>query len=95
MEVIMWSIAVTVSLGIIIGLFLKWTDRMKELNGKFQLVFLSLLLFLMGVSIGSNPQIVENLSLIGLKSLMFSIMTVAFSVLFIYIATLFIRRDAK
>lgn len=89
----MWSIAVTVSLGIVIGLSIRWTGKMTFYNGKFQVVGLSALLFLMGVSIGSNPDVVSNLRLIGLKSLSFSVLTVLFSVLFIYIATGWKRRD--
>jgi uncharacterized transporter YbjL len=91
----MWSIAVTVSLGIIIGLFLKWTKNMTLINSKFQVIGLSVLLFLMGVSIGSNPEIVRNLSLIGLKSMTFSILTVFFSVLMIYLASQLLRRKTS
>ncbi len=91
----MWSITVTVSLGIVIGLFLKWTKKMTFFNSKFQVVGLSVLLFLMGVSIGSNPEIVRNLSLIGLKSMTFSILTIFFSVLMIYLASqLFSRKTS-
>ncbi len=90
----MWSIAVTVTLGIIIGLFIKWTEKHRKINSNFQLLGLSTLLFLMGISIGSNPDIVKNLSLIGLKSITFSILTIIFSVLTIFAATKLIRRKA-
>ncbi|MBN2260439.1 MAG: LysO family transporter [Clostridiales bacterium] len=89
----MWSIAVTVTVGIIIGIFAKWNDKFKKINSNFQIIGLSVLLFFMGVSIGSNPEIVHNLSFIGIKSLAFSVFTVFFSVISIYILTHLLRRN--
>ncbi len=89
----MWSIAVTVTLGIVFGIYIKWTDSLKKINSKFQVLGLTVLLFFMGVSIGSNPEIISNLSLIGLKAITFSLLTVIFSVLTIFTVTHMLRRN--
>ncbi|MEA3424105.1 MAG: LysO family transporter [Bacillota bacterium] len=88
----MWSIAVTVTLGIIVGVLIKWTDDLKKINSKFQILGLTILLFFMGVSIGSNPEIINDLSLIGLKAITFSLLTIMFSALTIFAVTYMLRR---
>ena len=91
----MWSIAVTVTLGIVLGIFIKWTDSLKKINSKFQILGLTILLFFMGVSIGSNPEIINDLSLIGLKAVTFSLSTVLFSVMTIFTITHILRRNSS
>lgn len=91
----MWVIFVAVTLGGILGISIKWNGSMKKTVSNLQLLGLSLLLFFMGVSVGSNPDIVDNLSLIGLKSFMYGLMSAVFSVLAIFIATKTFRRKTS
>jgi len=72
-------------IGLLIGLLFKIKEPLLEMNGKFQLVILFLLLFSMGVSLGINPDIVTNLSNIGFISIIFSILIVGFSIVFVFI----------
>ena len=72
-------------IGLLIGLLFKIKKPLLEMNGKFQLLVLFLLLFSMGVSLGINPDIVTNLSNIGLVSVIFSILIVGFSIIFAFV----------
>lgn len=91
----MWMIALTVSIGILAGWFIKWTRPMRIANGKFQTVGLAVLLFLMGISIGSRPDLLNQLQWIGMKALLFSILTCALSVGIIYLGTRMMRRQTR
>jgi uncharacterized membrane protein YbjE (DUF340 family) len=91
----MWVIFIAVTLGGVLGFFLKWRESLKKAVSNLQLLGLTLLLFFMGVSVGSNPDIVDNLSLIGLKSFMYGLLSVIFSVLAIFIATKIFRRKTS
>lgn len=72
-------------IGLLIGLIFKIKKPLLEINGKFQLLVLFLLLFSMGVSLGINPDIVTNLSNIGFVSVVFSVLIVGFSIIFVFI----------
>jgi uncharacterized membrane protein YbjE (DUF340 family) len=78
-------------IGLLIGLILKIKKPLLEMNGKFQLLVLFLLLFSMGVSLGINPDIVTNLSNIGFVSIIFSVLIVGFSIIFVFICGKILR----
>ena len=79
------ELIISLIIGLLIGLVFKIKKPILEINGKFQLLVLFLLLFSMGVSLGINPDIVTNLSTIGFVSIVFSVLIVGFSILFVYI----------
>ena len=83
-----------------IGFFLGYKGLIKEkgikLNSKLQTVWLMLLIFCMGVSIGRNGDIVKNLPLLGGKAILFAVMTALCSTIVIYfISTFFFRKGEK
>ena len=83
-----------------IGFFLGYKGLIKEkgikLNSKLQTVWLMLLIFCMGVSIGRNGDIVKNLPLLGGKAILFAIMTALCSTIVVYfISTFFFRKGEK
>ena len=83
-----------------IGFFLGYKGFIKEkgikLNSKLQTVWLMLLIFCMGVSIGRNGEIVKNLPLLGGKAVLFAIMTALCSTIVVYfISTFFFRKGEK
>ena len=71
----MWDIFLAVGLGFFIGYkgFIK--EKGIRLNSKLQTVWLMLLIFCMGVSIGRNGDIVKNLPLLGGKAILFAIIS--------------------
>ena len=83
-----------------IGFFLGYKGFIKEkgikLNSKLQTVWLMLLIFCMGVSIGRNGDIVKNLPLLGGKAILFAILTALCSTIVVYfISTLFFGKGEK
>ncbi len=66
--------------GIITGLALKRQIKPKPVSSLLNLT-IYLLLFLMGVSIGTNPRIINNLGDLSLKALLIAIAAIAGSVL--------------
>jgi uncharacterized membrane protein YbjE (DUF340 family) len=83
-----------------IGFFIGYKGWLKErglrYNSKLQTVWLLLLIFCMGVSIGRNGEIIRNLPLLGGKALLFAIMGVVGSTAAVYIfSTLFLEKEGK
>jgi len=91
----MWSILVVLVAGIIIGASVKLSDKMKAYNSKFQFIGVVFLLFTMGVSLGLNKSILNNLKNIGIKSLVFAVLTSTFSIIMVYFTTKFILKGDK
>ena len=92
----MWDIFLAVGLGFLIGYkgFIK--EKGIKLNSKLQTVWLMLLIFCMGVSIGRNGDIVKNLPLLGGKAVLFAIMTALCSSIAVYIfSRLFLEKEGE
>jgi len=79
------SLVISLVLGMGIGFFLKLNKNILKINSKIQLLILIGLLFSMGMSLGINPDIIKNLKTIGITSLIFSSLTVFFSILFVFL----------
>ena len=83
-----------------IGFFLGYKGFIKEKgikwNSKLQTVWLMLLIFCMGVSIGRNGEIVKNLPLLGGKAVLFAIMTALCSTIVVYFfSAFFLGKEEK
>lgn len=65
----------------ILGFLMKAKQRMVSINEKLITYAIYMLLFMMGLSIGSNNQLVESLSSLGVLALVLSVGAVAGSVL--------------
>lgn len=92
----MWDIFLVVGVGFFIGYkgFIK--EKGIKLNSKLQTVWLMLLIFCMGVSIGRNGDIVKNLPLLGGKAILFALMTALCSTIVVYILShLFLEKEGK
>ena len=90
----MWDIFLAVGLGFLIGYkgFIK--EKGIRLNSKLQTVWLMLLIFCMGVSIGRNGEIVKNLPILGGKAVLFAVMAALCSTLVVYIfSRLFLEKE--
>ena len=76
-----------------------WLSRLDSGEGnplEQQIVWLLLLIFCMGVSIGRNGEVVRSLPLLGGKALLFAVMTAIGSIAVVYIlSTLFLEKEGK
>ena len=66
--------------GIVIGYLVKHNEKLVKTNDHLTNIAIYLLLFLLGINVGSNDQIIRNFEVIGLNSLLVSIFAVAGSI---------------
>ena len=67
-----------------------------KINAKLQTVWLMLLIFCMGVSIGRNGDIIQALPSLGGKALLYAVLAVIGSIVAVYLLTkVFLRKGAK
>ena len=92
----MWDIFLVVGIGFFIGYKCLIKEKGIHLNSKLQTVWLMLLIFCMGVSIGRNGDIVKNLPLLGGKAVLFAVITALCSTIVVYIlSTLFLEKEGR
>lgn len=91
----MWRILVALFLGALVGTFVPFNDLWKKRIGTLQFYGVLLLLFFMGVAIGINPDVINNLQRIGVLSIAFAIATTFFSVMITYFLTRAYLRKQK
>ncbi len=71
--------------GIALGRSGKVSKRLMERLDKFQLLCLLFLLFVMGINVGTNQEIMDSFLYIGKESALFALFTIGFSVLFVFL----------
>lgn len=77
------DILLIMCIGVLLGA--KWfPQKLYKANANLQLVCTSLLIFSMGVSLGARPAFFEELSSLGLRSLVFCLLPIAGSVALVY-----------
>ena len=92
----MWDIFLVVGIGFFIGYKGLIKEKGIKLNSKLQTVWLMLLIFCMGVSIGRNGDIVKNLPILGGKAVLFAVMTALCSIIVVYIfSRLFLDKEGE
>jgi len=92
----MWDIFLAVGIGFFIGYKGLIKEKGIHLNSKLQTVWLMLLIFCMGVSIGRNGEIVKNLPVLGGKAVLFAVMTALCSIIVVYIfSRLFLDKEGE
>lgn len=78
------KLIISLLLGCLIGYLFNLSKKTLKINSSLQLVIIFILLFSMGLSIGINPKILNNLDTIGLSSLIFALLTTVFSIVFVF-----------
>ena len=92
----MRHIFLAVGIGFFIGYKGFLSEKGVKINGRLQTVWLMLLIFCMGVSIGRNGDVVKNLPLLGGKALLFAALTALCSTIVVYIlSTLFLKKEGR
>ena len=91
----MARIIISLAIGFIIGYKKFISDKLIVLNSRMQTVWLVILIFSMGTSIGANKEILEKLPALGGKALLFAAACCIGSVLMVYLFSFFIEKDKK
>lgn len=87
--------ALTLIIPLIAGIFLGYFSREKtrvKLD-KVTLTAIVVLIFALGFSIGSNSELLNSMPTIGSTALVMSVLTIAFSVLFVKLARRRVRME--
>lgn len=88
------DVIIIMCIGVLIGnRFLKPACR--PLNEKLQVVCTVLLIFSMGVMLGSRENFLQELASIGIESVIFCIFPILGSVICVYLLTRFLMEDRK
>ncbi len=88
----MWTIILFMALGVLVGATIPMNDHQVALLGKLQSAGVILLLFVMGLSMGLDRNLLSQLSTLGYKALVYAGLTTFFSITAVY---LFTRRLGK
>ncbi|WP_312060964.1 LysO family transporter [Anaerotignum sp.] len=92
----MWKIFLVLAIGFAIGFLGLLKEKHIKLNCRLQTLWLMLLIFCMGVSIGRNGEVIRNLPALGGKALLFAILAVIGSILFVFLLSkLFFEKEGE
>ena len=81
----MLKILISLGMGFLIGYRNILNDKMIWANSKLQLVWLLFLIFVMGMSIGMDAEILTQLPVLGAKAFIFAVATCVGSVAVVYV----------
>lgn len=83
----MWTIIVFMAAGILVGVFMPLKETQVNLLGKLQSWGVILLLFVMGLSMGLDRNLLSQLSTLGAKAILYAVLTTFFSIAAVYALT--------
>lgn len=89
---LMWLIIIILIIGGILGYFSRNLNKFNFYSEKTTTVFIYILLFFMGLSVGVNPEIISNLGDLGLSAILITLFSISGSILFSF---LFAKRIFK
>ena len=93
---VMLKILISLGIGFLIGYQKFLSDKMIAANSKLQMIWLLLLIFVMGMSIGMDPDILTQLPVLGGKAFIFAVATCVGSVGVVYIfSRIFFKEEKK
>ena len=77
----MWTVLIIMTAGFLVGYFIRKMPKITRLNDKLVMAAVFALLFLMGVAIGGDPEMIYQLHFLGIKALFIAVTGIIFSVL--------------
>jgi len=81
--------------GIVLGYFLRSKQGLIKVLNKSTIWVIFVLLFFMGISVGVNDTVMQNLDTIGLRGLQLAMVTILGSVLLAWVAYLWVFKTKK
>ena len=91
----MWPILILLILGVIVGFFFSGIKNFNKISEKISSYAIFILLFVMGLSVGANKEIMNNFADLGIKALIISLFAVGGSVFIAWLTWIFIFKNEK
>ncbi len=91
----MFKVLIFLVFGFFVGARIKISERLKKYNTRLQHIGVLVLIFVMGVGIGVNKELLIQLKSIGIKSLTFALMTSFGSIAAVYSVTKVLGREVE
>ena len=91
----MFTVIIIIALGIIVGYFLRNKSKTKSFIEKLTMVVIFALLFVLGVAIGNDKNIMNSLQTLGLQAMIIALGAIAGSVLLAWWAYIAIFKNRK
>jgi len=91
----MWFIYISLCIGILIGATSKMNKKLIKINDVITLICIFALLFVMGISIGTNKEVINNIAELGFVALIYAFLAILGSITFVYIVTEIILRGKR
>lgn len=89
------ELLIPMAFGLLIARFLSG-EKVKKIVDLLQMLTTLLLIFSMGYSLGSRENFLSEISSIGFLSLLYAVVPVVFSVLFVFVASsIYLKRKKK
>jgi uncharacterized membrane protein YbjE (DUF340 family) len=81
------------ALGMVLGYFLRSRKKLLKILTQSTLWIIFILLFFMGISVGGNSEVMNNLDTIGIRGLQLALVTIFGSVLLSWVVYRFILKS--
>jgi len=91
----MWLILVSLGIGILFGINPRLVNVIRNSDHRLTLIGVLSLLFVMGIKIGMEKGLINDLKQIGFSALVFAVLTVLGSVIVVYLITRIGFRGSK
>lgn len=83
------------SFGILIGFVLRKNKKLIVISDKLTVYAIWVLLFLLGISVGTNETIIQNIGSLGFQALVVTLSSIACSVIFSYFLFVTLFKNEK
>lgn len=93
------TVVIIMAVGVLIGYFLipvRLTERLGKVNSWIQMVLVAVLIFMMGLKLGSRENFWQELLSLGWKSAVLAVVPIVLSVALVYpLSRKFLKQDTK
>ncbi|MCI8341687.1 MAG: lysine exporter LysO family protein [Firmicutes bacterium] len=91
----MLYILIFLAAGFLVGYKLNLSDKLVKFNGRIQTVALFALIFVMGMGVGADREVLRSIPSLGMKAFVYAAIAVALSVLVVYIFSFVIDKKGE
>ncbi len=92
----MFKMLLVLFIGSVLGFLLRDREKIVKISSKLLMFSLYILLLFLGISIGKDEKIMENLPILGVNSMLISIFGILGSSFFAYLFyTFFMKKDER